>query len=246
MNLNHAKIADYVRRYMLKHAAAGDPVYGERRATGRYWHTLSVYRNLNEILIGEKVDDATREICEIAALFHDVDTYSVEHAYHGERGAETATKFLQKEGYDEGLITQVAQAIRDHNYEFDDERPAAEQVAEITRTYSKVSLYVLDADILDKIGASNILAAVIPLGLNNKHAYEAARSLGTWPLERAQFWYDLLTTKTGRQMGAQRFGFFQQFIKQLEIEIAMTDPFAEGAPAVQQGAQLWDKRATLV
>jgi HD superfamily phosphodiesterase len=245
MNLTHAKIADYVRRYMLKHASAGDPVYGERRATARYWHTLSVYRNLNEILLGEKADDATREVCEIAALFHDVDSYTVEHAYHGERGAETATNYLRKDGYDDGLIAQVAQVIRDHNYDFDDERPAAEQVTDIARTYSKASLYVLDADVLDKIGATNILAAVMPMGLNNKHAYEAAQTLGTWPLERAQFWYDLLTTKTGRLMGAQRFGFFQQFIKQLEIEIAMSDPFAEGA-RLFEGARLWDKRATLV
>jgi hypothetical protein len=246
MNLSHAKIADYVRRYMLKHATAGDPVYGEQRATSRYWHTLSVYRNLNEILIGEKADDHTREICEIAALFHDVDSYSVEHAYHGERGAETATKYLRKEGgYDEALITAVAQAIRDHNYEFDDERSAAEQVAEITRSYSKASLYVLDADMLDKIGASNALAALMSMRLDKKHAYEAAKILGTWPLERAQFWYDLLTTKTGRQMGAQRFGFYQQLLKQLEIEIAMTDPFAEGA-AIFAATQLWDKRATLV
>lgn len=227
MNPSHAPIADYVKRYMLKHATAGDPVYGERRATARYWHTLSVYRNIDLILRGEAADSATRDICEIAALFHDVDSYSVEHAYHGYRGAETATKFLRKGGYEEPLIEQVAQAVRDHNYEFDDDRSPSEQVAEMIRTLPAYSLYVIDADILDKIGVSNLLAAVMPMGMSNKHAYEAARVLTTWPYERARFWTDLLTTHTGKTMGAQRFAFFQQAVEQLETEIVMTDPFDE-------------------
>ncbi len=221
----YKRIAEYIKRYMLKHATAGDPLHGERRATARYWHTLSVFKNLQTILDSEGADPETREVAQVAALFHDVDSYTVEHAYHGDRGAETAEKFLAKEDYAVPFIERVKRAIRDHNYDYDDERPVEEQVAEIVRDNPPESLYVMDADILDKIGASNILAAVMPLGLSDKHAYEAARMLTLWPLERAQFWASALTTATGRGMGAQRLAFYGTFIAQLRDEIALTDPF---------------------
>jgi uncharacterized protein len=225
-NPNHAKIADYVKQYMLKHATAADPVHGKRRATARYWHSLSVYRNVDEILNGEGADDQIREICEIAALFHDVDHYCVEHAYHGDRGAETAGRFLTKEGYPKPIIEGVMVAVRDHNFDFSDDLPAREQVEAINGQLPLSSRYVLDADLLDKIGASNILSAVMPMGMNNKYPSEVALIVAEgWPLERAEFWRSLLTTRTGRAMGEQRLGFYRLFVGQLKREIVLADPF---------------------
>jgi HD superfamily phosphodiesterase len=222
----HRTIAAYIKGYMLRSALAGDPTHGARRAAARYWHTLSVYQNLEQILEGEGAEPATCEVCQIAALFHDVDSYTVEHAYHGERGAETAAKFLRKEGYDEALIAPVSRTIRDHNYDFNDSQPPSAQINEILTTLPPASRYVLDADMLDKIGASNILAAIMPMGLSDMPSYEAAHVLASgWPLERARFWFELLTTRTGREMGAQRFGFYETFLAQLEREIVMKDPF---------------------
>jgi hypothetical protein len=105
-------------------------------------------------------------------------------------------------------------------------------VADMLATLSGSSRMVIDADILDKIGVSNIMAALMPMGRADKQAYEAARELTEgWPLERARFWYDLLTTKTGRTLGAQRFGFYQQFLAQIKDEIVTADPFAQMAAA---------------
>jgi len=226
-NTTYQPIADYVRAYLLRTAKSGDPRYGERRATARYWHTLNVLRNVELILDGEGSDATIRQICEIGALFHDVDSYTVAHSDHGIRGAETATRFLTKAGYAPEIVSAVGRAVRDHNYDFDDDRPAAEQVAEMMKTLPHASLIVLDADLLDKIGVSNIMAAMIQMGRTDKHAYEAAQELTEgWPLERAHFWHDLLTTKTGREMGRQRFAFYQSFLEQVKGEIVMRDPFA--------------------
>ncbi len=224
----HQKIADYIRAYMLRHAVAGDPLSGARRATARFWHTLNVYHNLDQILTGEKADPEARDICQIAALFHDVDSYTVQHNYHAARGAETASHFLKKEGYPSALIERVAQTVRDHDHDFDDDIPAAEQVADIMATLPLTSRMVMDADLLDKIGVSNIMAAAMPMGRTEKQVYEAARELTSgWPLDRARFWHDLLTTPTGQAMGAQRFAFYKQFLEQLKLEIIMSDPFIE-------------------
>jgi hypothetical protein len=231
LNTQHAAIANYVRGYLLKHATAGDTLHGARRATTRYYHTLSVYRNTMLILDGEDADDTTREICLIAALFHDVDTYSVEHCYHGDRGAETATKYLLKAGYAPSLITPIAQAIRDHNYDFDDDKPLHVQAAEVTRDLPLTSRIVLDADLIDKIGVSNILAAILPFGLNDKPAFEAARVLCTWPYERARFWHGLLTTRTGAAIGAQRLAYYEGFLEQVNTEMVLEDLFAPAAAA---------------
>ncbi len=230
----HQKIADYVRTYMLRNAIAGDPISGERRATARYWHSLNVYRNVEQIVSGEGEGAAMREVCQVAALFHDVDSYTVQHQYHAARGAETATHFLKKQDYDPAFIQQVAQTIRDHDQDFDDEIPAVEQVAEMLQVLPRSSLILIDADVLDKIGVSNIMAALMQMGRTDKQAYEAAREMTSgWPLERAHFWFDLLTTRTGRAMGAKAFAFYQQFLEQLKMEIVMADLFPEAQTLAQ-------------
>jgi hypothetical protein len=228
LNPSYQPIAEYIRAYLLRSAQTGDPRNGQRRATARYWHSLNVYSNVNQILTGENASAEERQIGEIAALFHDIDIYTVAHSDHAMRGAETASRFLIKAGYRRELVAEIARAIRDHDHDFDDEQPAADQVADMLANLPHTSLMVIDADLLDKIGVSNIMAALMPMGRTDKQANEAARELTNgWPLERARFWHDLLTTKTGRAMGDQRFTFYEQFLAQIENEIVMTDPFAE-------------------
>lgn len=227
-NPRHQKIADYVRTYMLRNAVEGDPISGARRATARYWHTLNVYRNVGQIIEGEGESADMRELCEVAALFHDVDSYTVQHQYHAARGAETAARFLRKEGYPEDFIKRVAQTVRDHDQDFEDDKTAADQVTEMLQTLPRSSLIVIDADVLDKIGVSNIMAALMQMGRTDKQPYEAARELTSgWPLERAGFWHDLLTTRTGQALGEKAFMFYQQFLDQLKTEVVMNDFFAQ-------------------
>ena len=226
-------VAQYVRTYLLRTAQIGDPKRGEQRATTRYWHTLNVFRTVGIILDGEKADERTRQICMLGALLHDVDVYSVSHSDHGIRGAETATRFLRKQGYSQDVIDLVARAVHDHNYDFDDDQSIAAQVAEMRRTMPPTSLMVLDADVLDKIGVSNILNAVLQVGRADKSVHEATLELTDgWPIERARVWRDFLTTPTGQRLGRERFAFYEQFVAQIETEIVMRDPFEASAVAL--------------
>jgi hypothetical protein len=233
------KIVSFVRGYIIRTAQLHGHQNALYRANARWMHTLNVLKNVELIADGEKSSQESCEICRVAALFHDIDHYTVQNEYHAARGAETTTRFLTKEGYDPLFIKRVAAAVRDHDRDLNDEEPIPEQVARIVATLSIESRMVLDADTLDKIGVSNILQAVTSMSLTEKrHVADVARELTSgWPLQRAKLWKELLTTPTGRQMGEQRFAFYEQFLTQIAGEIVMYDPYPE-VRVTQEVAQI--------
>ncbi len=160
-------------------------------------------------------------------MFHDIDHYTVQAEYHALRGAETATRFLTKEGYDQDFIRRVDEAVRNHHQDLDDELPIDIQLQHIIETLSPEARMVFDADTLDKIGVSNILQSVLTLGMAQRAEVAAAATQLTsgWPLQRAKLWKELLTTPTGRRLGEERFAFYEQFLKQVALEIVMQDPY---------------------
>ncbi len=223
------KIALYVRNYIIRTAERHGHQNALFRANARWMHTLNVGHNLELILKGEKASEYSADVCRVAALFHDVDHYTVQQEYHAARGAETATRFLTKEGYDAEFIKLVATAIREHDRDLNDEIPVEDQVRKIVETLSLECRMLIDADTLDKIGANNILQAVTSLANTEKRQVsDIARELNSgWPLQRARLWKDMLSTPTGIAMGDQRFGFYQRFLQQIETEIVMVDPYPE-------------------
>lgn len=217
----------YVRSYILRTAE----VYGHQnaifRATARWTHTLNVLGNVRLILDGEAVSPESREVCEVAALFHDVDHYTVQQEYHAQRGAETAARFLRKEGFSTDFIERVAHCIREHLRDMNDDEPAELQVQRMMNEMSYEACIVFDADTLDKVGASNILQVIASLSSTQKRPMvEIARELCCgWPIQRAELWFEMLTTPTGKRLGAERLALAQQFVKQLGVEVTTQDPF---------------------
>ncbi len=225
-DIQRQKMVNYVRNYLVRTAQSFGHQNALFRATARWTHTLNVLQNLNVILNGEQAAPESREVCEIAALFHDVDHYTVQVAYHAARGAETVMRYLAKEGYDPAFAKQVAETIRGHHRDLDDEIPVEEQVREIVETLTIETRMVMDADTLDKIGVSNILQAVLSMGAAKRQLGESAKELTSgWPLQRAKLWKQLLTTPTGKALGEERFSFYEAFLRQIESEIVMDDPF---------------------
>jgi len=223
------KIASYVRKYIIRTAERHGLQNASFRANARWMHTLNVRQNVLTILDGEHASEEARDICEIAAFFHDIDHYTVQHEYHAIRGAETATHYLTKEGYDPDFVRRVAHAVREHNRDLDDDIPIPDQIRQIIEALSFEARMVMDADTLDKIGVSNILQAITSLGGTDKRQVaQTARELTAgWPLQRAKLWKEMLTTETGKAMGEQRFAFYQGFLNQVEAEIVMSDPYPE-------------------
>jgi len=223
------RAADFVRSYLRRTASSKESHKAEFRAENRWQHSLNVQKNIRALADGEGIPSDSRAVCDLAALFHDVDHYTVDYEYHGLRGAETATHFLLSEGYPPPFVERVAEAIRRHHNEFEDDVPLEDQMRAIVTNASLEARLLMDAETLDKIGASNIIQSLLTLGrIGTKPINVAARELvAGFPLERAHEWYHTLITPTGRRLGAQRLAFYEQFLAQIESEIVIEDPYPE-------------------
>lgn len=222
------KMALYVRSYLLRTAELHGHKNADFRASARWTHTLNVVKNVQTICDGENVIDYTHVVAEIAAFFHDVDHYTVEPEYHAVRGAETAAKYLRKEGYPPEIVEAVAIAVRGHQLDLDDNAEVQDLVDDIVSTRDAESRVLIDADILDKLGATNILQSMLTLCRQQAKLADTVKELTTgWPLQRAYQWKQLLTTRVGRELGEQRYAFHQAFLAQLEQEFTMHDPYQD-------------------
>ncbi len=226
------RAADFVRTYLRQTALACSPHNAEARAENRWQHSLNVQKNIRALADGEGISSDSRAVCDLAALFHDVDHYTVDYEYHGLRGAETATRFLISEGYAPQFVERVAEAVRRHHNEFVDDVPLEEQMRAIIANAGLEARLLMDAETLDKIGASNIVQSLLTLGrAGGMQVNTAARALVSgFPLERAHLWYQTLVTPTGRRIGAQRLAFYEQVLAQIEAEIVLEDPYPEPTP----------------
>jgi HD superfamily phosphodiesterase len=221
-----AQFANYVHGYLLHTANNYGHLNATRRAEMRWMHTLNVLKNCELILEGEGADYYPQQVCRVAALFHDIDHYTVDLPYHGQRGAETTLKYLTKEGYPADFASRVAEAVRTHHQDYDDDDPITQQVAAIAAKLGKEAQIVMDAETLDKIGASNILQSVITLCSKPKLTGDLAHDLTAgFPLQRALNWQATLVTATGKRLGQQRLAFYEQFLQQVRQEVVMVDPY---------------------
>lgn len=238
--LQRQRVAQYVRGYLLRTSVNYGRQATEHRALWRWMHTLNVAQNIRLIAEGEQCSEDTQDVCEIAALFHDVDHYTVELQYHGVRGAETAARFLKKEGYPAEFITRVADAVRGHHFDLDDDMPVEEQMAEITKGLGLEAKLLMDAETLDKLGVANVLQSVITMSeLKHPQVHEVAKELSAgWPLQRARDWQQTLVTATGKRMGAERLAFYAQFAAQIEREIVINDPYPQPSAQTQEMLQI--------
>jgi predicted metal-dependent HD superfamily phosphohydrolase len=220
------KMALYVRSYILRSAENFGHRNAAQRASARWTHTLNVVKNVQLITSGEVSGDDLHMVCETAAMFHDIDHYTVQLEYHAQRGAETATRWLTKEGYDAGFVKRVATIVRNHHMDLDDDVPVDDLLAQIDATRNYETRVVMDADTLDKIGVSNLLQSVITLTLNGKRLGDVAKELTSgWPLQRASLWKQLLTTRTGKALGEERYQFYEAALRQIATEIVIQDPY---------------------
>jgi len=186
-----------------------------RAAEHRWQHTLNVLRNAERILAGEGAAGDVADVVRVAAILHDVSMFVCDHSVHGRISADIAAKYLHEGGYPEEFVARVAQAIAEHGTDFG-ALPPEEQGA----LFSWEGKVVVEADILDKLGASAIASGLLYLGKQEKLAHECRMALTEGPaMKRADFFKDYLWTETGRQLARERFGFFVEFLEQLADEV---------------------------
>jgi len=148
------EIAEFVRQYLYDTAGTSDQDWVKsfpRAAEHRWQHTLNVLTNAEQISEGEGADEDAGNIVRAAVLLHDISMFTCDHAVHGQVSAEIARNYLRDHDYDEGFIQSVCRAVAEHGTDLGDIPP--EEQGEQFSWSGKV---LLEADILDKLGASAV------------------------------------------------------------------------------------------
>jgi HD superfamily phosphodiesterase len=219
------QIRSYVHEYLVKTASSSTQDWVRRfpRAAEHRWHhTLNVLKNADAILAGEHADPDTAEVVRVAVYLHDVSMFVCDHEIHGTVSAQIAEDYLVAMALPAALIAKVKRAITEHGTDLGPLPP--EQQGALFSWEGKV---VLEADILDKLGASAIAAGLLAAGQRGALPHEALRALADSPvMERAQLFKDYIWTATGRALADQRFGFFLRFLDELKSDTHDPEPEA--------------------
>jgi uncharacterized protein len=212
------QIANYTRQYLYETHAKREDEWAKkfpRSAVHRWQHTLNVLHNAEQILAGEHASDESTDIVRVAVILHDISMFVCDHEIHGRVSAEIAEKYLTEQGYPSEFVSRVARAVAEHGTDLGPLPP--EQQGEFFSWEGKV---VLEADILDKLGASTITDSLLTMGKKDRLGFESRRELAEGrAMERAAFFKDYIWTETGKRMAEQRFAFFQKFLEQLADEV---------------------------
>lgn len=217
---------DFVRQYLEETAASSEQEWIRdfpRTAEYRWRHTLNVLRNAEKILAGEEAEDDAADVVRVAAILHDVSMFVCDHAVHGRVSAEIGEQYLLKQGYPEEFVRRVARAVAEHGTDLGPLSPE-EQGA----LFSWEGKVLVEADILDKLGASAIANALLYLGTKGRLPHECVVELAEGrAMERATFFKDYIWTETGKRMAAERYGFFLRFQEQLAEEVVASPGFSD-------------------
>ena len=212
------QICEFTRQYLKDTAASSNQEWLQhfpRAAEHRWQHTLNVLRNAESILDGEGATDDQRDVVRVAVILHDISMFVCDHEIHGRVSAEIAEKYLLEQGYPSDFVARVTRAVAEHGTDLGP-LPPDEQ----GKLFSWEGKVVLEADILDKLGASTITDNLLVMGSRNRLGFECRQALAQGrAMERASFFKDYIWTETGKNMAKQRFEFFQIFLDQLGKEV---------------------------
>ena len=211
------QIADYTRQYIYESGMKreAERVKKQPRSPEYRWqHTLNVLRNAEQILVGEKASNESSDIVRVAVIMHDISKFTCESEAHAQVGAEVARIYLAENGYPGEFAERVALAIAEHGKDFG--TVSSEQQGDLLSWEGKV---LIEADLLDKLGASAIVDSLLMMGKKDRLGFEIRAELEGGPMQRAVSCIEFFWTDTGRRMAEQRFAFFQKFVEQLADEV---------------------------
>ncbi|AFK18562.1 HD domain-containing protein [Haloferax mediterranei ATCC 33500] len=176
------------------------------------WHSAEYRFNhiLNVVDIATRIaekEGADVNVVRVAALFHDISKLEAEQEVHAEEGARVAREFLGTHGdYPESFIDQVCQVISDHSYQ-----------GHLTDV-SLETRCLIEADILDKIGANGTALMLLRMGYEARTHMDAAEMVER-VFERGRDASKRLVTDTAQSLAHQRLKRVKWFREWLEDEV---------------------------
>lgn len=197
----------FVKDYFEKNA----PSAAEHRAPypfrNRFEHTMRVYKWAQRINREEKGD---KVVVALAAIFHDVGKAVDSEMPHAELSADICGEYLADRGFSRNKRERIVRAVRLHSSK--------------SIKKSRLSLedrILIDADLLDEVGALAVLLDGMATALDGNASYIRAyeRHLKYYDQLKNQRKY--LKTKTGKRLYDERLRFLKVFIRNLKFELGL-------------------------
>ena len=188
--------------------------YPWHSADYRYNHILNVATLARHIAREEGADE---DVVGVAALFHDISKLEADQDVHAEEGARVAREYLTTHGdYPQSFVEEVCQVVRNHSYQ---------------GPLSDVSLEarcLIEADVLDKIGANGTALMLLRMGYEARTHMDAAEMVER-VLERGRSQVDRVESETAEGIAHRRLKRVKWFREWLEDEVVEMDH--DGFPA---------------
>jgi uncharacterized protein len=179
--------------------------YPWHSAEYRYNHILNVAALARTIAEREGADV---DVVQVAALFHDIAKLDADQEVHAEEGARVAREYLSTHGdYPQSFIEQVCQSVTDHSYQ----GPLSDVSLE-TRC-------LIEADILDKVGANGTALMLLRMGYEARTHMDAAEMIDR-VIERGHDAARRIESDTAESISHRRLKRVRWFKEWLEEEVA--------------------------
>ena len=184
------------------------------------WHSAEYRFNhiLNVVDIATRIaerEGADIDVVRVAALFHDISKLEADQEVHAEEGARVAREYLEAHGdFPQSFVEQVCQVVADHSYQ---------------GPLSDVSLEtqsLIEADILDKVGANGTALMLLRMGYEARTHMDAAEMVER-VLERGRDATERVNSDAAKSIAHKRLTRVKWFREWLEAEVPEMDHGAD-------------------
>lgn len=187
------------------------------------WHSADYRFNhiLNVVNLAETIaerEGADVDVARVASLFHDIAKLDADQEVHAEEGARVAREYLESHGeFPESFVDQVCKAVEDHSYQGDLSR------------LSKEAQSLIEADMLDKVGANGTALMLLRMGYEAR-THMAAAEMVDRVLERGKDASSRVQSETAQDIAHRRLKRVKWFREWLEDEVPEMDAEPSGSP----------------
>lgn len=197
MDLDYTKVIKYVEEVTKQNGRPDNYPF-----RSRFDHIMRVYRWAIKLQAKEGGD---LDIISLAALFHDAGWE--EDRPHWEVSAEIAVEYLAEMDYDVAKIGRIGEIIMRHNDK------------DTTEDLSLECRIVMDADLLDEVGAMSILWDSMATACEDEASYKKAyyRIKNYYRINQPKI--SRCKTATGRMEYSKRMKCIADYLNELEREL---------------------------
>ncbi len=208
-----AEMEAFVRNYL---AASVESETDGGRMRWYPWHSADYRFNHTRNVVDLATDIAEREganvdVVRVAALFHDVSKLEADQDSHAEEGARVAREYLTtRADLPSSFVEAVCRSVRDHSYQ----GPLSDVSLE-TRC-------LIEADLLDKVGANGIVLMMLRMGYESRTHMDAATMVER-VLERGENAAERVESEAAESLAHRRLKRVRWFREWLEDEVPGMD-----------------------